>query len=1103
MADNFSLDDILAEIDAKKAIKNGDSPGKDLKSDSDRDFSVTSIIGESELNAALKKSENLKEKESTPTPMKPIKQNKPNKQVGEENNFKPAKKEKPSPVKEYKWEKDASDKFGKPKKADKYDKNHELDETDEIDEIERDESEVKKKPGKSAKNKEVYTKPKKSKDSGIYEKRPKEKPTGGRMIDRIAEKIAVRVEEDDDIDSDSAAFAPSEEENTVSEATKIIPLFGKDKKPSTEKEAKQDKQEKQETEETEQKSQEEEPAPKPKKPAKRPEYDTQQRKLIDRQLKAEEVFENPEELIDAINPYDVKSKAADPAVYLGGDTQGIAGNELKRLAEEGKKSAEAPITFKSEEEILKEKTVKLVSDKAPDDTLGNTKENTSPVKQYIPKKEKELQEKNKNADSDGTKVIRPSLKEKRSNDALLEKLNLALAKTHSEEEEKKRTAGLSLKATETGTVKAPTNGLNLDDGRVIMATGVLSDEDKQLNGKAKRKLRDFVMDADSDDEEDRDYDDEEEFDSYDTAGQVWSDLCESHRVIKIRLVLLLVITLFMGIIGLLNDLGHGVGFNFFGADVTFLNKVENVQGYLFYNLIGGVIACGICASVLSNGLMKLFKLKADCDSVCAVTALAAIVSAVVNIIRSDDVLLSQAYTYVPLAVAGLMFNTLGKLTMIKRAKRNFRFVSGDSAKYSSIIVEDEAASALTKGIAGSVPVLAAMRKTELLTDFLKSSYGEDKSDRVCKKLVPAALGAALLIALISFIIPYGAEELQYNVYRTVSVFVAILGIAAPFATMFVTNVPLTRAGHSLSKSDSVILGYEAAEEFSEVNSVMTDASLLFPPGNVTYTNIKHFKQPNSVNNIALDQAIILAASLAIKSGSVMSNMFKDMINDKEDILVKVENCVYEDNMGILGWYGTKRMIMGSRDQMKRHDIKVPDMKKVSKYSGDNTETIYLSVGGEIVIMFFVELMANPEVKNCLQELTDDGVSVIIKTTDSIVTVAKIAEVFEIPPDKIRILPYSMHEQFNKYTRYVSRGSGAVSCNGTFTGFAKPISTAKKLMRDISLGMGIMLLGILLGVVCAAAAALTGNMQLLSSSMIMGWNLAWFAIAVTAQCFRRY
>ncbi len=232
-------------------------------------------------------------------------------------------------------------------------------------------------------------------------------------------------------------------------------------------------------------------------------------------------------------------------------------------------------------------------------------------------------------------------------------------------------------------------------------------------------------------------------------------------------------------------------------------------------------------------------------------------------------------------------------------------------------------------------------------------------------------------------------------------------------------------------------------------------------------------------------------------------MFRNMINDKDDILVKVENCVYEDNLGVLGWYGNKRMILGGREQMKRHDIKLPDMRKYNKYVTDSTETIFLSVGGEIVIMFFVELLANQEVKNSLQQLTQNGVSVVIKTTDSIVTVSKIAEVFEIPPEQIRVLPYSMHEQYNGFTHYVPKGSGAVSCGGTFTGFSKAIISAKKLMKDIGLGCWTMIIGAVLGAVCAAAAAWTGNTQLLCPSLILGWNTAWMIIAITVESVRRY
>ncbi len=838
------------------------------------------------------------------------------------------------------------------------------------------------------------------------------------------------------------------------------------------------------------------------------EFNTEQRRLIETTLKAEEDFENPDELIDAINPYEVKSKAADLSAVLGGDTLGIAGDDLKQLAEashrERVKLADDGVRVYGSEQANVLSPEKPVFDPsaATNEQLfaaekkplyeAETIETTAPVKKYVPQKEKDKAEAEKKQP-----VPKKTEKERRSNDALLEKLNLALSRKKAEEEVKKRTMGLS-EGTSENSLKLPTSGLNLDGERIIMATGVIPEADI-IKEKSKRKLRDFVMESDKEEDEEE----SEDFESYDSTGQIWSDLCESHRVIKIRFFILFALTLFMFFVSLMGDLNKGMIFDFFGFDVTFLDRRANAQGFLFYNLIAGVISAALCSSVLYNGIVKLFKLKADCDSVCAVTAMTAIVTTAVNIVRSDDIILSRSYIYIPVAIAGLMFNTLGKLMMVTRAKRNFRFISGDTAKYSAVMVDSDAASMLTKGVAGEFPYLAAMRKTELLTDFLRSSYCEDKADRLSVKAAPIAVGISILAALVAYLIPYGSEGLHGNLYWTLTVLTAVMSLATPFGMMFMVNVPLTRAGRSLAKSESVVLGYESAEYFAETNSLMVDASLLFPAGTIIYSNIKHCKQPNSINNIALDQAIILAASLAIKSNSAMSNMFKDMINDKEDILVKVENCVYEDNLGILGWFGNKRMIMGSREQMKHHDIKLPDMKKVRKYANDSTEIIYLSVAGEVVIMFFVELKPNPNIAACLKQLAAEGVSLVVKTTDSIITVEKLAEVFEIPPERIKILPYSMHELYHEYTRYTSRGSGAVSCNGTFSGFAGAILAAKKLIGDVNLGMYVMLGGALIGVAAALAAAFTGNGWLISPSMVLGWNTLCLLVTTVVQSIRRY
>ncbi len=1068
MADNFSLDDILAEIDAKKAVK-----GEEKSSDSGSEFSVTSIINEEELNAALNgtnKDADGKSKYSVTS----IINSTPHKKAEKSNTYFPSENktadtEKPLPKPEVKNTEADKGENKQPKKniakAEEKPAPQSKPATSE-----KNKAEEKEQLAKAEKPPKISEAPKEKE-----KEKEKHKPKSD-FFAAVARKLA----------------EPASNSDAKSDQEKIKQKTGKSGDdiafPEDEDDSKVEREEK--TEDKNENKNEE----KAKKTARRPEFDTQQRKLIDKQLKAEEELENPDEMIDSLNPLEVKSKAQEMRDTLSGDTKGIAGNELKKLAE----SKASPKAFDDKVKLYQTSTDlgSLMSNALAEEKESNkedispTVESLPPVKEYIPQKEKDKIENNKSKNL--------SEKDKRSNEALLEKLNMALSKQHQKEEEKRKTLGLSGSLGNSELLKAPTSGLNLNKDKIIQATGVIPDMEAGAKENSKRKLRDFMMDSENEEEEQ-----EEDFDSYDSTGQIWSDLCESHKVIKIRLFFLLAITLFMGFVALMGDLGNGMEFKLFGSNVTFLDRRADVQGYLFYSLIMGVIGCGICGSVLSGGLVKLFKLKADCDSVCAVTAVASLIITTVNITNSDSVLLSYAFVLIPVAIAGLMFNTLGKLMMITRAKRNFRFISGDSAKYSALLVEQQDASILTKGVVNELPCLAAIRKTELLTDFLKSSYCEDKADRISRKLVFAALGIALLIGVGSYFIPYSVAGLCYNIYYALSVFTAVLSLACPFSIMFVVNAPLTKAGKSLAKTDSVILGYQAAEEFAEVNSVMIDASLLFPAGTVIYTNIKHYKQPNSVNNIALDQAIILAASLAIKSGSVMSNMFRNMINDKEDILVKVENCVYEDNLGVLGWYGNKRMIMGGREQMKRHDIKLPDMKKYSKYVTDATETIFLSVGGEIVIMFFVELLANQEVKSSLQQLTQNGVSVIIKTTDSIITVSKIAEVFEIPPENIRVLPYGMHEQFNNYTHYVPKGSGAVSCGGTFTGFSKAILSAKMLMKDIGLGCWTMIIGAVLGVVCATAAAWSGNTQLLCPSIILGWNTAWLILAVVIESIRRY
>ncbi|MCL1823689.1 MAG: hypothetical protein FWG44_05755, partial [Oscillospiraceae bacterium] len=824
--------------------------------------------------------------------------------------------------------------------------------------------------------------------------------------------------------------------------------------------------------------------------------------LLERDL----ALDNPLEQIDALNPYDMleprsdkdKEQTDDDTIPVGsglngeksqkfvsllsGDTNGIADGDLKKLAE---KTADKPHP---------EKTAEV-------------------IKTYIPSVSKS-KHKEKPAEHPAN-VTLLSEKERRSNTALIESLNKALKEKRASDVSAYRT--LSTGVSQPRANQPLTHGLNIDYKKQILTdTSLPLHEDpkfieqkmQELAGKRKRKIRDFVLEDIDDESALNDYSeeyDENDFDNYDTSGQIWNDLCETHKGLKIRAFLLLIITGFLTGVTFMNDMGFNMAYNILGVDVYFMDKVQDPAGFLYLNLILGMAGILLCTTVVKGGFAKLFTGRADCDSLCAVPAVVSTLS-VVPMLNGTG-FFQQRFTniFVAAGLFGLFFNTAGKLIMMSRAKRNFRFISGDNQKYYAEIIEDEQVSrAFTKGVTYELPVLCGMRKTEFLTDFLKNSYCNDKADQLCRFLAPAAFGAALVIGLASMFLPYSSNtQLEGNIFWALTAANAALCLLSPLSIMFLVNNPLLRASKALAKNDSVVLGYNAAEKFSKVNSVLVDASSLFPAGSVDFRTLKRCQPPNSLIGYAIDDAIITAASLAIKSGSILTSMFYDMIAGKNDLLYDIENCIYEVNMGISGWMGNKRVMLGNREQMKHHGIKVPDYKKEQQYSNKFGDVVYLAVGGETIAMFFLKIVPNEQIKRSLQALQKHGVSVIVRTKDSIVTVNSLVEAFELAPENLKIIPFDLHAKFEDCTKYSSRGDGGASCSGTFSSFASTIVAAKKIIHNIILSSSSLFTGLFLAVIFALIFTVFSDTNAFSSTSVILYNSFFFGAMMLMQGLKKY
>ena len=797
-------------------------------------------------------------------------------------------------------------------------------------------------------------------------------------------------------------------------------------------------------------------------------------------LAADRAAEEPDDLVDSLNPMESREKAVDELKNVSapqqeiGDTLAVSGNDLKKMS-----SGEA--------EHVKEYspvTSRRKSHSSADEVL------------FTPGAQKK------------TDV---SEKERRSSDALVASLNQKLKEQREKNIAEERTVTLS---DISNPRSLPPKGLNFDYDKVI-DTSILPKTDpvaavqeaEALAARKKRRISNFMLEDIDDEEEpdDDEYDDEDEEEEeevidLDDENVITERLARASKGLAGRLVILGLLT----IAAIIAE----VFFQFKITGIPILSELAKPDPdiFLYTDLTIGILSFGACSSVITNGFSRLMKGKPDGDTLCAFAHIGALGSIVMYLANANYLMMKQSYVYLIVSMLALCFNTVSKLCTVRAAKNNFRFVSGDSDKYFVECTDGDDAEQLARGAVRGFPVVASMRKTEMLCDFIISTYCEDVSDRISRILTPVVLGLSVVGGAIGFFCS-GASNTgnimnQWSFAATV--FSAVLCVGATFTGALIVMLPMLSASRKTNERRAAILGYSAVEDFSAVNSVLVEAKTLFPAGSVSIRNIWDYNKngTNGAQHVTIDEAIIYAASLAIATDSILADPLFNMLNYKQALLKKVSNCVYESGMGVSGWIGSRRVLLGSRDHMKSHGIVVPDSKKESALNKNHDEVIYLAVAGEVCMLFFVSLSANPQVKKHVQRLARNDVSIIIKTVDGALSEGAVSELFDIYTENVKILPAESHDLFDEHTKYSGKGSAAVSCDGTFSSLASAINGAKAIRERIRVGCIMEIAGICLGILLAFIFGAFTNYSLLNGFWIAGYNLAWLILTAVVMQFRR-
>lgn len=636
--------------------------------------------------------------------------------------------------------------------------------------------------------------------------------------------------------------------------------------------------------------------------------------------------------------------------------------------------------------------------------------------------------------------------------------------------------------------------INLDDDDFVFPEGATDTMKLRILAERRRdKVDSFVLE--SPDNENTDVKDSEarkyvkDFTNYNEAPKVLDDIVQLKSNLIIRFCILIITSLFSLYIALANDLGWPIIEAF---------KRTSAESFIFTNIALGLVSAFVSYTVLFSGLKKLFKRNADCDSVAALGISSSLISSILLFINPGIMQTKSYHIYMSAAILGLLFNTLGKLLIVNRTERNFRYVAGEYDKFAvTNVLNEDIASKFTKGaLLNDFPELATMRKTEFNNNFLEHSYSTDIADKYSKKYAVVLLAVSVLVGLLALIFDRNAYGASQKILAAFSAFSGTISIAASFALMLVVNLPLSRAAKKYLRSSGVMLGYSAVEEFADTNSILIDARQVFPEGMINLVNLK------AMSATPIEESILMAASLSCQAGSVLQSMFYNMLRGKTEMLYPVESYIYEDGLGLSGWIDNQRILFGTRELMENHSIEgLPPLSKEKEYTKGYIP-MYLSISGVVATLFVITVNSSISVKKWLQTLENQNITTVIRSVDGFISLNLMSELFDISPDSLKLLPFRYHKEYEEQTDFVPKASASMLCSGHFPSFAMLISGAKKLQFITNLGMTIQLAAALLGLMIALVMLLVGSFSSLSASVVILYNIVWSLITIGIQYFKK-
>ena len=249
--------------------------------------------------------------------------------------------------------------------------------------------------------------------------------------------------------------------------------------------------------------------------------------------------------------------------------------------------------------------------------------------------------------------------------------------------------------------------------------------------------------------------------------------------------------------------------------------------------------------------------------------------------------------------------------------------------------------------------------------------------------------------------------------------------------------------------------------------------------------------------------ILYAASVLNESHGTLKGLFRQIVEERTDILFPVKDLEQHHGLGFSAWCDNNRILIGTRSYLEQEGVPLPDEEYEMQHSKNGElQILYLAVSGNLHAMFVLKYVGGRNVARGLAVLQKENIRLLVTCQDPSLTAHHITEAYRLPEGMITVLD---QEQCNAI-KAAPEDPEDTCCMIHLKAFASltgGLQAADQAQNAESSATTVQMVSVLFSIIIAALLTSAGSIWELSVATVLMYQAAWSALSIAVCALKQH